>query len=292
MRLTLALAGTVLVISSSAMAQPFELEAGLQYVHVHERILDPEFCEGIEFSDSHNVADLEPARFGLSHRFRCGRQRTLASANFDTDTSSGGLTASMNGTCELETEIPVTGGRSEASLIGWYEALLSTTAWRRFHLVGRIDVQAEILHGDEEWDGGYATISVERGRLGGLDEFIFWQAVSVDQPESRVIDAIVDVPPGEFTIFMGMEQFSLQQDSARQNGPERIAAHLDFELTVVPCSADINWDNRVDMHDLGVLLSNLYQVESRESGDLSGDGFVDLSDLSILLAAFGEECLN
>lgn len=58
------------------------------------------------------------------------------------------------------------------------------------------------------------------------------------------------------------------------------------------CPGDVNGDNRVDLSDLSLLLSNygLLSGATRGQGDLTGDGRVDLSDLSAVLSQYGNAC--
>lgn len=56
--------------------------------------------------------------------------------------------------------------------------------------------------------------------------------------------------------------------------------------------ADPNHDGRVDLSDLGAVLSG-YGLSSGATfadGDIDGDGDVDLSDLGHVLAGFGQMC--
>jgi hypothetical protein len=65
-----------------------------------------------------------------------------------------------------------------------------------------------------------------------------------------------------------------------------------FDPPLPPITGDLNYDGRVDLSDLGVLLAN-YGTPSGaayEDGDIDGDGAVDLSDLGLLLAHYGESC--
>lgn len=61
------------------------------------------------------------------------------------------------------------------------------------------------------------------------------------------------------------------------------------QVLVLP--ADINHDCKIDLSDLGTVLSN-YGKENPTAfdGDFNGDGEIDLSDLGVILAAFGSSC--
>lgn len=57
---------------------------------------------------------------------------------------------------------------------------------------------------------------------------------------------------------------------------------------VLVLTADINHDCRVDLSDLGTVLSNYGRTDATAfDGDFDGDGDVDLSDLGVVLAAYG-----
>lgn len=60
----------------------------------------------------------------------------------------------------------------------------------------------------------------------------------------------------------------------------------------VPCEADLNGDNQVNIADLALLLSNFGMTSGAEyeDGDLDGNGSVDIADLALLLSRFGTFC--
>lgn len=67
---------------------------------------------------------------------------------------------------------------------------------------------------------------------------------------------------------------------------------LILEPCIFACGGDANADGKIDLSDLGLVLSH-YGVGHgalREEGDMDRDGDVDLSDLGIVLAAFGGAC--
>ena len=65
-----------------------------------------------------------------------------------------------------------------------------------------------------------------------------------------------------------------------------------FDPPIEPIPGDVNYDGRVDLSDLAILLAH-YGTPAGMSwtdGDLDADGDVDLADLAILLANYGEVC--
>ena len=61
----------------------------------------------------------------------------------------------------------------------------------------------------------------------------------------------------------------------------------EFQLA---CRADLSGDGRVDLADLGILLTDFGCNGGGCAGDIDGDGDTDLADLGLLLSAFGEFC--
>lgn len=63
-------------------------------------------------------------------------------------------------------------------------------------------------------------------------------------------------------------------------------------LTVVDRVGDLNSDNRINMADLTILLTNFGRTDqpTAAEGDIDGDGAVRLSDLALLLGSYGLSC--
>jgi hypothetical protein len=53
------------------------------------------------------------------------------------------------------------------------------------------------------------------------------------------------------------------------------------------CTADLNFDCRIDLADLGILLAS-YNLDG--GGDVDDDGDTDLADLGLLLSEYGNDC--
>jgi hypothetical protein len=65
--------------------------------------------------------------------------------------------------------------------------------------------------------------------------------------------------------------------------------HWDFEVevTITACRGDIDFDRRVDQHDLGLVLAS-YLTDA--GGDADGDGDTDQDDLAIVLENYDTNC--
>lgn len=63
-------------------------------------------------------------------------------------------------------------------------------------------------------------------------------------------------------------------------------------VDLIPCPADLDGDDDVDLADLTQLLSHFGLIvgATHADGDLDGDGDVDIGDLSLLLSLFGTIC--
>ena len=67
---------------------------------------------------------------------------------------------------------------------------------------------------------------------------------------------------------------------------------LRFDPPLEAILGDVNYDNRVNLSDLQILLANYGTLSGAQwtDGDMNEDGAVDLSDLQMLLSAYGTEC--
>lgn len=82
----------------------------------------------------------------------------------------------------------------------------------------------------------------------------------------------------------------LAGQGAHTGGPKNSTA-LVWLPSSFTCPGDVNGDERVDLSDIGILLSHYGDGGALYSqGDLTGDGTVDLSDLGLMLAQYGATC--
>lgn len=86
-------------------------------------------------------------------------------------------------------------------------------------------------------------------------------------------------------------ELRLEDDILASAGtPTRVAASsadLQFTISPIPCTGDVDGDGDTDLTDLASLLTNFGCSNAPCEGDLDESGTTDLSDLAILLGNFG-----
>jgi hypothetical protein len=84
-----------------------------------------------------------------------------------------------------------------------------------------------------------------------------------------------------------------QFDAGRMTDGAGLTLLGGFWSTPFLCAGDVDGSGRVNIDDLGILLSNFNTIggATRDMGDLDGDGNVNIIDLGELLANFNRVCL-
>jgi hypothetical protein len=120
-----------------------------------------------------------------------------------------------------------------------------------------------------------------------------WETLQTDYlngSDPLEFDAEVTLSPGPHSLIMFIFDATLQQNAAVQTGAEHIDALASFQMDVIPCPGDIDYDNTVALSDLNILLPHLGSPGERVDGDLDGDHVVDVEDLVQMLSLFGATC--
>ncbi len=61
-----------------------------------------------------------------------------------------------------------------------------------------------------------------------------------------------------------------------------------YDLSMLDCPGDINFDGVIDTADLGILVAEFGTMN--EAADINGDGIVDTADLGVMVSVFGTSC--
>ncbi len=109
-------------------------------------------------------------------------------------------------------------------------------------------------------------------------------------PACQQIEVDLELPPGTYWTFVGVEFFTRRIECAEDAGGRYVAS-----VTLAPtCTGDADGDAAVDFGDITAVLAN-WLVDYRPfpgtgPGDANGDGLVDFSDVTAVLANWLVAC--
>lgn len=249
------------------------------------QVSDSDICEGLYYS---GYAD-ECGNLVQPHRFRCGGREAGVSANGSFTT---GAAYRWQGTTNAHTSADesLAGLYSRARAYGLVHLRLQSEHSRTMRITASVNASAAFESVQGERDRGEFEIYLfgDSTQNPGTQLQFNWDYDIRNGTNQAAVDQVVSIPAGEVEVYV--TQSAELETRAPHIATEFMDLTADFEMSVEYCHQDLNWDNRVDIADLALMLQRLGTFGERENGDLTGDRRINLDDLAALLAGFGNTC--